>query len=145
MGNFKKDKTKIGREGEKRAPKPPTDPKLAAIREQQILPVIQNLQSTNSESRTSAANLIGKLIKDKCCRKLLLREQIIRIVLEKIVSHLDIGTRADGWSILSSLAEEEEADFCVHLYRQDILVPIECAIKTVCLVYRKKQFTAYDT
>lgn len=113
-------------------PKPPADPELAAIREQRILPVLKDLQSAELKTRSSAARVITNIIEDSKCRKLLLREQIVRILLEKTLSDSSLDTRADGWGILRNLALEEEADFCVHLYRQDILTAIEGVVKTVC-------------
>ena len=43
----------------------------------------------------------------------------------------DQDSRAAGWEILRVLSQEEEADFCVHLYRLDILTAIEHAAKAV--------------
>lgn len=116
-------------------PKPPADPELAALREQRILPVLQDLQSADLKTRSAAASAISNIIEDHKCRKLLLREQIVKILLEQTLTDSSLETRAAGWGILRNLALEEEADFCVHLYRQDILTAIDGVVKTVsCLV-----------
>lgn len=113
-------------------PKPPSDPELAALREQRILPVLQDLQSAELKTRSAAAIAIANLIEDSKCRKLLLREQIVKILFEQTFTDSSLDTRTAGWGILRNLALEEEADFCIHLYRQDILTAIEGIVKTVC-------------
>ncbi|KXX73096.1 Synchronized import protein 1 [Madurella mycetomatis] len=111
--------------------KPPTDPELAKLRESKILPVIRDLQSLEAKSRTAAAGAIANIVQDARCRKLLLREQVVHIVLTETLTDSSIDSRAAGWEILKVLAQEEEADFCVHLYRQDILTAVEHAIKAI--------------
>ena len=115
--------------------KPPSDPELAAIREQRILPVLKDLQSAELKKRSAAASVITNIIEEPKCRKLLLREQIIRILFEQTLTDSNLETRTSGWGILRNLALEEEADFCIHLYRQDILTTIEGVVRSVsCLV-----------
>ncbi len=111
--------------------KPPSDPELAAIREQRILPILKELQSPELKSRSAAARAITNIIEDTKCRKLLLREQIVRILFEQTLTDSNLETKTDGWGILRNLVLQEEADFCVHLYRQDILTAIDGVIKTV--------------
>lgn len=111
--------------------KPPSDPELAALRESKILPVIGDLRKADPKSRSAAATAIANLIQDTKCRKLLLREQVVHTVLTQTLTDAALESRAAGWGILQVLAQEEEADFCVHLFRQDILTAIEYATKTV--------------
>ncbi|KAK1996719.1 hypothetical protein LX36DRAFT_750238 [Colletotrichum falcatum] len=101
--------------------KPPSDPELAALREKSILPIIRDLQSSDPKSRTAAAEAVSNLVSNQKCRKLLLREQIVHIVLNETLTDASLDSRAAGWDILRVLAEEEESDFCIHLYRQDVL------------------------
>ncbi|TVY83599.1 putative ARM-like repeat-containing protein [Lachnellula suecica] len=112
-------------------PKPPADPELAAIREQRILPVLKDLQSPDLKTRSAAATAISNIIEDSKCRKLLLREQIVKILFEQTLTDSSLETRSAGWGILRNLALEEEADFCIHLYRQDVLTAIEGVVKTI--------------
>jgi hypothetical protein len=105
--------------------KPPSDPELAAIREKSILPVIKDLQSPDPKRRTAAAGAIANIVQDTKCRKLLLREQIVHILLTQTLTDASLESRAAGWEILRVLTAEEEADFCVHLYRIDILTAIQ--------------------
>ncbi|OHF02280.1 hypothetical protein CORC01_02560 [Colletotrichum orchidophilum] len=111
--------------------KPPSDPELAALREKSILPVIKDLQSSETKSRTAAAEAVSNLVSNEKCRKLLLREQIVHIVLNETLTDASLDSRAAGWDILRVLAEEEEADFCIHLYRQDVLSAIGFASQTI--------------
>ncbi|KAL2189750.1 hypothetical protein L209DRAFT_702076 [Thermothelomyces heterothallicus CBS 203.75] len=111
--------------------KPPTDPELAKLRESKILPVLKDLKSPDIKSRTAAAGAIANIVQDAKCRKLLLREQVVHVVLTETLTDNSIDSRAAGWEILKVLAEEEEADFCVHLYRIDVLTAIEHAAKAI--------------
>ncbi|KAK3688524.1 hypothetical protein B0T22DRAFT_459650 [Podospora appendiculata] len=111
--------------------KPPADPELAALRESRILPVLRDLQNPDAKARTTAAGAIANIVQDQKCRKLLLREQVVHIVLSETLTDASIDSRAAGWEILRVLAQEEESDFCVHLHRLDILTAIEHAAKAI--------------
>ncbi|KAI0453100.1 hypothetical protein F5B21DRAFT_310460 [Xylaria acuta] len=111
--------------------KPPSDPELAAIRETSILPVLKDLQSADPKSRTTAAGAIANIVQDTKCRKLLLREQIVHILLTQTLTDASLESRAAGWEILRVLTAEEEADFCVHLYRIDVLTAVQHAAAKV--------------
>jgi hypothetical protein len=110
--------------------KPPSDPKLAAFREQRLLPLLKDLQSAELKTRSSAALAIRTLIEDKVSRKALLRDQLVRILLEQTITDSSLETRKDGWGILRNLALEEDSDFCIHLYRQDVLTAIDGVFQT---------------
>ncbi|KAF4636170.1 hypothetical protein G7Y89_g1920 [Cudoniella acicularis] len=132
MGKSKSRNRQKNRPGPTSKPiKPPTDPELAAIREQRILPVLKDLQSADLKTRSAAASAISNIIEDTKCRKLLLREKIVKILFEQTLTDSSLETRSAGWGILRNLALEEEADFCIHLYRQDILTAIEGTVKTI--------------
>jgi hypothetical protein len=111
--------------------KPLSDPELISLRESRILPVVKDLQSSDIKSRTAAAGAIANIVQDAKCRKLLLREQIVHIVLTETLTDSSIESRTAGWNILNVLAQEEESDFLVHLFRLDILTAMEYAGKTV--------------
>lgn len=118
--------------------KPPSDPELAALRESKILPVINDLKSADPKSRSAAASAISNIIQDEKCRKLLLREQIVLTITTQTLTDAALESRAAGWGILRVLAQEEEPDFCVHLYRVDILTAIEFAAKSVTEILLSK-------
>lgn len=111
--------------------KAPTDPELAALREKRILPVIKDLRSVDPSARSAAAGAVANIVQDAKCRKLLLREQIVPIVLTETLTDASLDSRAAGWEILRVIASEEESDFCVHLFRLDVLTAIEHAGKNV--------------
>ena len=125
--------------------KPPSDPKLAAFREQRVLPLLNDLQSAELKTRSSAALAIRTLIEDKVSRKALLRDQLVRIILEQTITDSSLETRKDGWGILRNLALEEESDFCIHLYRQDVLTAIDGVFQTastsMCLLLKTNLLT----
>lgn len=133
MGKSRHNKNKGGQRSDPLAKpvKPPTDPELAALREKSILPVLKDLQSSDPKSRSSAASAVANIIQDTKCRKLLLREQVVHIILTETLTDASIESRAAGWEILKLLTQEEEADFCVHLFRVDVLSAVEFAAKQV--------------
>ncbi|POS81413.1 hypothetical protein DHEL01_v200200 [Diaporthe helianthi] len=120
--------------------KAPTDPELAALREKRILPVISDLRSVNSNARSAAAGAVANIVQDAKCRKLLLREQIVPIVLTETLTDASLDSRAAGWEILRVIASEEESDFCVHLFRLDVLSAIEHAGKNVVQTVGESSF-----
>ncbi|OAA65969.1 armadillo repeat protein [Niveomyces insectorum RCEF 264] len=107
------------------------DPELAAIRTDKILPVVQDLRSADPKVRTTAAGAIANIVEDAKCRKLLLREQIVHTVLGETLADAHIESRAAGWEVLNVLAQHEESDFCVHLYRSDVLTPAAHALAQI--------------
>lgn len=111
--------------------KPPTDPELIALREKRILPVIKDLRSSNLNARGTAASAVSNIVQDEKCRKLLLREQVVQIILTETLTDDSLDSRAAGWEILRVIASEEESDFCVHLFRLEILDAVEHAVKHV--------------
>ena len=117
--------------------KPLSDPELLSLRENRVLPIVKDLKSPEPKSRTAAAGAIANIIQDAKCRKLLLREQVVHIVLTETLTDASLESRAAGWEILKVLAQEEESDFCVHLYRLDVLTAVEHASKAVSRDCRK--------
>lgn len=69
-----------------------------------------------------------------------MREQIVRILFEQTLTDSSLETRTAGWGILRNLTLEEEADFCIHLYRQDVLTGIEGVARSVCILWSLDSF-----
>lgn len=114
-----------------KAVKAPTDPELIQLREQHVLPIIKDLRSSDLKARGAAASAIANIVQQEKCRKLLLREQVVPIVLTETLTDSSLDSRAAGWEILRVIATEEDKDFCVHLFRLEILTAIEYAVRTV--------------
>lgn len=131
MGKSRRNRAKGGQRADPIAKpiKSPSDPELVALREKSILPVLKDLQSSEPKSHTAAAGAIANIIHDARCRKLLLREKVVHVVLTETLTDASLESRAAGWEILKLLTQNEEADFCVHLYRVDVLTAIEHAAK----------------
>jgi hypothetical protein len=133
MGKSRRNRSKAAfrRDPVSKPVKPLTDPELVTLREDKILPVLKDLKSSNPKARSAAASAVSSIIQDARCRKLLLREQIVHVVLTQTLTDAALESRVAGWSILQVIAQEEEADFCVHLYRLDVLTAAGYASKTV--------------
>ncbi|KAI0899762.1 hypothetical protein F4806DRAFT_264768 [Annulohypoxylon nitens] len=129
MGKSRRNRAKGGQRPEQtnKPVKPLTDPELIAIRENTILPIIKDLQSTEPKSHTAAAKAVSKIVQDTKSRKLLLREKVVHIILTETLNNESLESRAAGWEILRHLVAEEEQDFCIHLYRVNIIPAIEQA------------------
>ncbi|KAI2465689.1 hypothetical protein F4781DRAFT_438600 [Annulohypoxylon bovei var. microspora] len=133
MGKSRRNRAKGGQRPDPitKPVKPLSDPELIAIREKSILPVLKDLQSTEPKSRTTAARAISNIVQDTKCRKLLLREKIVHIILTETLTDTNLEGRAAGWEILRVLVAEEEQDFCIHLYRVDIMTAIQHACEKI--------------
>ncbi|KAI1776911.1 hypothetical protein F4818DRAFT_363221 [Hypoxylon cercidicola] len=133
MAKSRRNRAKTGQRSDPIAKpaKPPSDPELAAIREKSILPVLKDLQSAEPKSRSAAAGAIANIVQDAKCRKLLLREKIVNILLTETLTDASLESRAAGWEILRELTAKEEPDFCIHLYRMDITTAIQHACAKV--------------
>lgn len=133
MGKSRRNRAKGGQRPEQtnKPVKPLTDPELIAIRENTILPIIKDLQSTEPKSHTAAAKAVSKIVQDTKSRKLLLREKVVHIILTETLNNESLESRAAGWEILRHLVAEEEQDFCIHLYRVNIIPAIEQACHNV--------------
>lgn len=109
------------------------DPVTAALRDQKIVLALAALRDAEAKTKPETGTTIANLIEDEKCRKLLLREGLVRLLMEQTINDSDLDVVCKGWGILRNLALAEQADFCVHLYRQDILTPIGTALSKVGL------------
>ncbi|PHH70924.1 hypothetical protein CDD80_5655 [Ophiocordyceps camponoti-rufipedis] len=107
--------------------KPPSDPRLAALREAKVLPAVKDLSSADARARSAAAAAVAALVEDGECRKLLLREQIVHTLLTQTLTDAALESRSAGWGILQVLAQKEDDGFCIHLFRQDVITSMDHA------------------
>ncbi|KAF4587390.1 ARM-like repeat-containing protein [Ophiocordyceps camponoti-floridani] len=109
--------------------KPPSDPRLAALREAKVLPAVQHLSSADTRARSAAAAAVAALVQDGECRKLLLREHIVHTLLTQTLTDAALESRSAGWGILQVLAQKEDDGFCIHLFRQDVITSMDHAAR----------------
>lgn len=133
MGKSKKKPrpTKISGLTKDRPVKTFADPETEILHKQKILPVLKDLTSPEPNSRSLAASAIANLIEDAKCRKLLLKERLVRVLMEQTITDANLEVAVRGWGVFRNLALEEGSDFGLHLYRLDILTSLEAALKSV--------------
>jgi len=102
------------------------------LREQKILPITQGIQSTSPTDRVQSLAALSNIVRDETCRKLLLKERIVNILLEQSIKDASQEVVVLAWGALRSLAKEEGYDVALHLYRKDVMVPAWAAIENVC-------------
>ncbi|KAI9842512.1 MAG: hypothetical protein M1837_007106 [Sclerophora amabilis] len=112
-------------------PPKPVDPETEALQNSKILPALQELTSPDPSSRSTAAIAIANLIEHDACRRLLLKNQLMRVVMDQTITDSNMEVVVAGWGILRNLALEEDSGFGVHLYRQDLLTPLENVLKSI--------------
>lgn len=105
----------------------------AALRESKILPVVKNISSLDPNERVQAVTAVANLVEDQTCRRLLMKERIVPVLMEKTLNDSSPEVVVRGWGALRNLAVEEGYDVCLHMYRKDILTPIAAAIPKVRL------------
>jgi hypothetical protein len=144
MGKSRQRKRTENQHGAIKPVKPPSDPELAALREEKIVPLIKNLTNSDPTVRTSAAIAISSTIEDTKFRKLFLREQLVKILLEQTLTDQVLELRSVGWAILRTLALNEEFGFSIHLYRLGISSAIERTIQSVSLTLKMAVLHTYS-
>ncbi|KAK6533353.1 hypothetical protein TWF694_002303 [Orbilia ellipsospora] len=101
------------------------------IRDQKISPIIAGIQSAIPTERAQHLIAATSIIEDPVCRKLLLREHIVRLVMEQSLCDSAQEVVAAAWAFLNSLVLYEGYDVAVHLYRKEILKHVDGIIKNI--------------
>ena len=101
------------------------------LREQKITPVIKGTIATSANDRSQYLATVENLVTDAACRKLLLKDRIVPIIMEHALKDSTPEVVVRGWGVLRSLAQEEGYDVSIHLYRKDIMTPIKATIENV--------------
>ena len=102
------------------------------IRDQKILPLVAGITSSTPEDRKLNLAAIPNLVKDETCRKLLLKEKIVKRLMEFPLSDPSNEIVMLAWAAMRSLVKEEGYDIAIHIYREKILAPIKEAVANVC-------------
>ncbi|EWC48637.1 hypothetical protein DRE_01859 [Drechslerella stenobrocha 248] len=91
------------------------------LRDQKIAPILAGLQAVDPAGRAQSLLAACAIIDDPLCRRLLLKEQIIRRVMEQSLVDPAQEVVTAGWRLLNKLVLLGGYDAAVHLYRQGIL------------------------
>ncbi|EPS38059.1 hypothetical protein H072_8206 [Dactylellina haptotyla CBS 200.50] len=91
------------------------------LRDQKITPIIAGIQSQSPAERVQHLNAASSIVEDPLCRKLLLREHVVRVVMEHSLLDGAQEVVTAGWGFLNKLVSYEGYDVAVHLYRKGIL------------------------
>lgn len=95
------------------------------LRTQKILPVMQNLVASDMTDRSMAISAINVMCEDPKLRTLLLKEKLLKVVLENSIKDSSEEIVSEAYGLLRNLCIEEGYDVAVFLWRQDILTLIE--------------------
>lgn len=106
---------------------------------EKIKPVLDNLVSQDITEKSMALSTLNVLIEDPKMRFLLLKEKLVKIVLEKCFSDGEVqdealiegGDQFEGevFGLLRNLCLEEGYDVCIFCWRQNILKYIRRALE----------------
>ncbi|KAK9455465.1 hypothetical protein V1511DRAFT_497808 [Dipodascopsis uninucleata] len=92
--------------------------------------LISKLSSVEESERVEAISAITNLIELPIVRKSLLKEKLVHIILERLLSDNSNDVVRDSYSILRNLAIEEGYDLCVFIWRKDVLTAIDGTLRT---------------
>ncbi|KAF3904154.1 hypothetical protein AA313_de0205323 [Arthrobotrys entomopaga] len=101
------------------------------IRDQKISPIITGIQSATPAERAQHLVAATSIVEDPSCRKLLLREHIVRLVMERSLCDSAQEVVAAAWAFLNTLVLHEGYDVAVHLYRKGILKHVDGIIESI--------------
>ncbi|KAF3918095.1 hypothetical protein ABW21_db0207681 [Orbilia brochopaga] len=109
---------------------PPTisTAEIEVIRDQKIMPIIAGIQASNPSDRAQHLVAATSIVEDAQCRKLLLREHIVRVVIEQSLLDSAQEVVVAAWALFDRLVEREGHDVAVHLFRKGILKLVDGAI-----------------
>ncbi|KAK6512066.1 hypothetical protein TWF481_000963 [Arthrobotrys musiformis] len=101
------------------------------LRDQKVLPIISGIQADSPADRTQHLVAAGSIIEDPICRKLLLKQHVVQVVLDKVLADTSQEVATAGWGLLNKIVLYEGYDISLHLYRKGIFEHIGGAIATI--------------
>ncbi|KAF3158141.1 hypothetical protein TWF225_008890 [Orbilia oligospora] len=101
------------------------------LRDQKILPIISGIQAGSPAEKKQHLIAACSIIEDPICRKLLLKQHIIQIILDKVLADSSQEVVTAGWALLNKIVLYEGYDISLHLYRKGIFSQITGAITTI--------------
>ncbi|KAF3938141.1 hypothetical protein ABW19_dt0210193 [Dactylella cylindrospora] len=101
------------------------------LRDQKISPLLAGIQSISPVERARHLAAAYSIVEDPACRKLLLKEHIVHLIMDR--SLLDIAQEVvtAAWAFLNKLSLYEGYDVLVHLYRKGIMNLADRAIENI--------------
>ncbi|KAF3903001.1 hypothetical protein ABW20_dc0107508 [Dactylellina cionopaga] len=107
------------------------------LRDQKITPILAGIQAASPDERQQHLAAAFSILEDPSCRKLLLKEHIIRVLMERslVDSTQEVVTAA--WACLNKLVAYEGYDVAVHLYRKGILKLVDGIIDNIEMTITK--------
>jgi hypothetical protein len=131
MGRAKGRKVKVDRHNPIAATESPA--RLHAARKAAAKPFLAKLASSDAKERAESVSAIGAmLLEDKDFKKLLLKEDAIRLLLDRLTDDsLDVRVEASGALRNLCLDENDADDMCDELYKRTILTPIKAILEAL--------------
>lgn len=105
------------------------------IRLQKIVPVMEQLVSSDMTDRSMAISAINVMCEDPKLRTLLLKEKLLKVVLESSIKDDNEEIVSESYGLLRNLCIEEGYDVAVFLWRQNILSAIEDSLNKISKVF----------
>ncbi|KAK7206522.1 hypothetical protein BZA70DRAFT_274456 [Myxozyma melibiosi] len=103
----------------------------AAENVETALPLLQKLTSSDAKERAMAASAISSLLEIPTVRKVLLKEKLVKILIERSLTDSSEEVVTEAFGALRNLALEEGYDVCVFIWRKDILASIEIYLSKI--------------
>lgn len=98
------------------------------LRVQKIVPAMEKLVSSEMSDRSMAIAAINTMCDDPKLRTLLLKEKLLKVVLEQSIKDSNEEIASEAYGLLRNLCIEEGYDVAIFLWRQGILKAIEDAL-----------------
>ncbi|CDR43313.1 CYFA0S11e03818g1_1 [Cyberlindnera fabianii] len=94
-----------------------------------IVPMIEKLKSAIPNDRSMALGSIAVMSDDPRMRKLLLKEKLVQIILERCLTDNNPEFVMESFGLLRNLVIDEGYDVAVYLWRQNIMITIEKSLE----------------
>ena len=105
--------------------------KDASLVARKIQPLIKQLQSAVPNDRNIALSSINVLCEDPHMRHLLLKEKLIQIILNNLLSDNNMDIVIEAVGLLRNLTLEEGYDLAIHLWRNQIWTAIKDGLNKI--------------
>lgn len=100
-------------------------------RNTKILPLLEKLQSSSPNDKSMALGAITVLAEDEKMRKMMMKEKLIQIVMEKCLTDNNDELIVEAFGLLRNLGIDEGYDVLKYYWRSNIWVTIEASLAKV--------------